>query len=104
MRSTAQCSFPGCTNPIDSKGLCNSHRRQQRKGLPLQPLREKGALSERTLKAHAAAQPVDGICDACEEVWVLRRLGMTWLDVEERAGFTKESLLDHMRSEHYQHP
>jgi hypothetical protein len=38
-RATAPCSFDGCGNTARGLGLCNSHRRQQRQGKPLHPLR-----------------------------------------------------------------
>lgn len=36
-----ECSFDGCNRPRQGKGLCNSHRRQQRNGQELKPLRFK---------------------------------------------------------------
>lgn len=33
-----QCTFPGCTNPHDAKGLCKGHYAQQRLGKPLEAL------------------------------------------------------------------
>lgn len=32
------CSFPGCERRMQAKGLCQSHRRQQREGKKLKPL------------------------------------------------------------------
>jgi hypothetical protein len=39
MTATEQCSFPGCTKPVKSNGLCNSHNEQRRAGKELTPLR-----------------------------------------------------------------
>ena len=33
------CSFPGCTHPLHGSGLCDGHRNQLRRGVPLTPLR-----------------------------------------------------------------
>lgn len=32
------CSFPSCTNPRHAKGLCSTHRAQQKKGQTLKPV------------------------------------------------------------------
>jgi hypothetical protein len=37
--ATARCAFDGCEAYARAQGLCGSHRRQQRAGKPLQPLR-----------------------------------------------------------------
>ena len=38
-RMTLDCTFDGCTKKQYAKGLCNAHRRQQRLGQELHPLR-----------------------------------------------------------------
>lgn len=45
------CTFESCTKPHLAKGLCSGHWHQQRRGVPLKPLRPgKGApMSERLL-------------------------------------------------------
>jgi len=33
------CNFPGCDHPLHGAGLCDGHRNQLRRGVPLSPLR-----------------------------------------------------------------
>lgn len=47
MQSTRTCAFEGCTNARRSKGLCQGHYQQHRKGQELLPLRPKLTLSQR---------------------------------------------------------
>lgn len=37
----SECSFEGCLTGAESHGLCGAHNAQRRKGVPLQPIREK---------------------------------------------------------------
>jgi putative transposase len=39
INSAGACSFPGCKHPLHGSGLCDGHRNQLRRGVPLTPLR-----------------------------------------------------------------
>jgi hypothetical protein len=35
----AECSFAACRKPVKERGLCTGHAQQERRGIPLRPLR-----------------------------------------------------------------
>ena len=51
-----RCSFPGCRNPYEARGLCHGHYTQQWRGQELRPLQPKLTLEQRFWsKVHKAA-------------------------------------------------
>ncbi|MFA5943172.1 MAG: hypothetical protein WC876_01760 [Candidatus Thermoplasmatota archaeon] len=61
MENAEQCSFDGCPEEADSGSLCDGHRKQKEKGLPLTPLRDWG----RTPKQVLIDAAIDlGTCDS----------------------------------------
>ncbi|UOF80472.1 endonuclease [Caudoviricetes sp.] len=55
-----RCMFEGCDRPVDSRGLCQSHYLQKRRGGQLRPLQHQihGASEEERFRAHTAAGSV----------------------------------------------
>lgn len=59
------CSFDGCDRPHSGYGLCFSHRKQQRQGLPLSPVKKR-------IKRPKKIETEEDICrfSECQRIWV----------------------------------
>jgi hypothetical protein len=60
------CKFPDCGRAVESYGLCASHRRQQRKGRKLSPLKRMRSPGSLPVIAYTEAPcPVSGLVGPC---------------------------------------
>lgn len=60
----SNCSFDGCINPRNAKGLCKAHRYQQRRGQTLTPLGSKNINVGKTCSGPECSRPAEtkGMC------------------------------------------
>jgi hypothetical protein len=57
------CSFEGCGKAARVRGLCHGHEQQERRGIPLRPLRSYGEDVICSFEGCGRPAPSNGLCD-----------------------------------------
>lgn len=65
------CEFPDCGRMVHSRGLCNGHRNQRRRGENLRPLREQRSKPLRRCSLDFCSEPhgAKGYCQTHYQYW-----------------------------------
>ena len=87
------CSFEGCDNPINAKGLCSSHYEQLRRGEELRPLRKRTSPKEaERLRPYGLRK-----CTECGQVKPLEEFAKDRHNSDGRASWCKACRAEYSR-------